>query len=260
MKKEGIKQATKKVGNTLSKNSPTILTGLSVAGLLTTTVMAVKATPKALEMIQMEEDLREGRNYSVPMEKMDVVKLVWKNYIPTVIMGTVTIGCIIGANKINLRRNAALASVYSITEATLKEYQSKVVETIGVNKEKKIKDEIAKDKVQAKPVKPNELIITGNGETLCFDPLSGRYFKSDIETIRKSENLLNKELLNSDFVSLNDVYYEFGLDNTAMGDEIGWHIQDGMLEFEFSSQLSTDGIPCLVISYKLTPRYDYLDI
>lgn len=251
-----IRKVGQQVTRVISRNSPTILTSLAVAGLVTTTVMAVRATPKALQILKMEQDYRADEL----LTKFDIVKLTWPYYAPSAVMGLVTIACIISANSINLRRNAALASVYSLAEASLKEYRSKVIETIGEKKERKIKDEIAKDKITKNPPKENEIILTGKGETLCYESLSGRYFKSDIEKIRKAENEINKEILNNNFISLNEVYDSLGLANTKMGDEVGWCVDDhGLVSFSFSSHLTEDGIPCLVVDYDIGPRYDFMD-
>lgn len=247
-----IKKATKELGKLISKNSPTILTGVSVAGLVTTTVMAVRATPKACRLID-EWEYKNG----FP-KKMDVVKITWKCYVPAVIMGSVTIACMISANSINLRRYAALASVYSLSEAALKEYQAKVVETIGAGKERQIKDEIAKDKVMNNPPKDGEVILTGKGDTLCLEWLSGRYFRSNIDKIKKAENDLYADLLQDDFISVNDVYYALGLANTGLGDEMGWKVDDGKFAFDFSSQLTPDGEPCLVVNYFIPPTHEYM--
>lgn len=281
MEVKGIKQLSLKIGRTLARNSPTILTGLSVAGLVSTVVMAVQATPKALHIIddevfrRYEESLidkdhsfleylncPEGHDVSARirmLSKKELIQLTWRCYIPSAIMGGLTIACVIGANSINLRRNAALASVYSFTETALKEYQAKVVETFGENKAQKIKDELAKDKIQKNPVVNKEIIITGKGDTLCYDSISGRYFKNDIENIRKIQNELNRDLLSDMFISLNDVYYAFGLSGTKLGDELGWDINEGLIEFGFSSQLTEDGTPCLVLEYSVEPRYNYRD-
>lgn len=254
--KNEIAKVVKKVSHTVSKNSPAILTGLAIAGVVSTTVLAVRATPKALQLIEVERQNQEADDESgcIPeLSKVDIVKTTWKCYIPAALMGGATIACVIGANTISTRRNAALAGVYTLTEAALKEYQAKVVETIGETKNEKIKDEIAKERIQANPVGANEVIITGNGEMLCYDVLSGRYFKNDIENIRKLQNELNRDLLNQMFISLNDVYYALGLANTKMGNELGWSVEDGLIDFDFRSQLTEDGVPCLVIDYKVGP-------
>lgn len=256
-------QGIQKLGNLLAKNSPTILTGIGVAGLITTTAMAVKATPKALLILEEEKYNREKEceniGESAPISAKDMILLTWKCYLPAAIVGTITIACIISANSINLRRNAALAGLYSLSETALKEYQAKVVETIGKNKERAIKDDLAKDKIMKNPVSEREIVITGNGETLCYDAMSGRYFKSDIEEIRRVINKLSRDMMSDMNITLNEVYNELGLKSTKIGDMVGWHIDDGLIEPDFSSQLTENGTPCLVLDFREEPRYLYRD-
>lgn len=250
MYKRNITNAAKSVWEAISKNSPTILTGLSVAGLCTTAIFAGKATPKAIILIEEERKKREE-----PLAKADILKLTWKCYIPTACIGAATIACIIGSNSINQRRNAALATVYGLTEAAFREYKEKVVETIGKNKELKVRDEISSDRIKANPPGESEVIFTGKGEVLCYDSLSGRYFRSDIEKIRRSINDINKNFLSDMWVGLNDLYYELGLAGTKLGDEMGWDLDNGLVDVSFSSGLTEEGEPCLVLNYSVTPRF-----
>jgi hypothetical protein len=249
---------TKSVGQFLTVNSPTILTGLAVGGFLTTIVMVVDATPKAIFLIKAEEDERRDMctitDVVEPLSKIDIIKVTYKVYIPAALMSLVTIGCIVGSNSINLRRNAALASAYSIIETTFKEYQEKVVETIGKNKEIKIRDDIAQDKINANPVGDSTIIITGKGETLCYDTLSGRYFKSDVESIRRIQNELNHKMLTEMVISVNDLYYELKLDGVGFGKDTGWGVDQGMLDIHFSAKLTPDYQPCIVLSYSCPPK------
>lgn len=250
---------TKSVGLMLAKNSPTILTGLSVTGLVSTVILAVKATPKALSLIDDErlERADEDENFiygSTPLPKKDLIKLTWKCYIPTAVTGALTVACIVSGNSIHLRRNAALAGLYSLSEKALKEYKTKVVETIGKNKERDIRDEIAKDRVLNTPIVDSEVILTGKGNVLCLETLSGRYFRSDIEQIKRVLNGLSRELLSDMFVTLNEVYYGLGLSATKMGEMVGWNIDDGLIEADFSAQLGEDGNPCIVLDFTIMPR------
>jgi hypothetical protein len=157
-----------------------------------------------------------------------------------------------------MKRNAALAGAYSLTEAALKEYQAKVVEKIGEAKHREIKDDIAKEKIERNPVSKSEVIVTGMGETLCLDAFSGRYFKSDMETIKRALNKLSRDLMTDMFVPLNSVYSELGLERSKMGDLLGWHVDqvgsDLILPY-FSSQLADDGRPCLVMDFETEPKY-----
>ncbi len=264
MNKSNLTKSFKSLQTAVMKHSPEILTGMGIAGMLTTTVLAVKATPKALRLIKNEEKSREEidsySQQSLPMTKMDIVKTTWKCYIPAAITGTVSIACLVGASSVNSKRNAALATAYTLSETALREYKDKVVETIGERKEQVVRDAIAKDKIEKDPVTNNEIIITGKGETLCYDVISGRYFKSDIDKLNKSVNELNRRMMDEMYISVNDFYCEVGLSQVAVGEELGWNIDRGFLELDYSSQLADDGTPCLVIGYSLAPKYDFRKI
>ena len=245
----GIKEVTKQVGIFVTKNSSTILTGIGVGGFISTVVMAVNATPKALQLI---DEAYEGRESTSELSKLEVVKVTWKCYLPTAITAALSISCIIGANSINLKRNAALASVYSVAKKSLDTYQAKVIETIGEKKNKEIREEIVKDTLERTPVNEKQVIITGKGDMLCFDECSGRYFKGNIEDIRKAENKLNKDLICDMWVSLNDLYDELGLDTVKIGDDIGWTI-DNNVQFDFTSKIADNGEPCIVVGFWVDP-------
>jgi len=240
----------------LERESPTILTGLGITGIATTAIMAVRATPKALYLLEKEgEERYRDESKREPISKIDTIKITWKCYLPATLVGVATAACFIGAHSINLRRNAALASLYSITEASLKSYQEKVIEVIGKNKEEKIHDALVQDKLIQNPVSKNEVVLTGNGETLFYDSWSGRYFKSDMEKVRKAQNDLNHDLLGGDmFLSLNSLYEELGLERVDAGSEIGWTFDYGMLEIKFTSKITDTGIPCIVMEYSIHPK------
>lgn len=252
MKKE-ITKSFLSLKRAIKKHSPEILTGIGIAGMITTTVMAVRATPKALILIEE----RKEEIGAEKIETVDVVKTTWLCYIPAAITGTLSIACLIGASSVNARRNAALATAYTLSESALKDYQGKVVEMFGEKKHETVKDAIAKDKIEKNPIATQEVIITEKGNTLCYDVLSGRYFKGDIDKIKKAENELNRQMRDEMYISLNDFYYEIGLENIKLGDELGWNINEGYIDLSFSSQLASDGTPCLVIDYAVAPRYDY---
>lgn len=255
MKKE-LAKSFLSLKTAIKKHSPEILTGIGIAGMITTTVMAVRATPKALILIEE----RKEEIGAEKLEAMDMVKTAWACYIPAAITGTLSVACLIGASSVNARRNAALATAYTLSESALKDYQGKVIEMFGEKKNEAVKDAIAKDKVEKNPVVTREVIITEKGNTLCYDAISGRYFKSDIEKIKKAECELNRQMLDDMYISLNDFYYEIGLDSVKLGDELGWNVDSGYIDLSFSSQLASDGTPCLVIDYSVAPRYDYRNL
>lgn len=254
MSKEGLKRTIKSAGKVLTKYSPGILTGIGIAGMIGATFMAVKATPKALYLIESKKEESEVEE----LTPVETIKTCWKCYIPTTLTTVLSAACLIGASTVSAKRNAALATAYSISEAALREYQEKVVEVIGEKKEKAVRDAVAKNQIERDPVTKSEVvIIDSNSNTLCYEPLSGRYFKSTIDKIKKAEIKLDRQMIQEMYVSLNDFYWEIGLDGTDLGDQMGWNLSKGYMDLSFSSQLADDGTPCAVIVYGIPPVYDY---
>jgi hypothetical protein len=244
------------------KNSPSIMTGLGVGGVLTTAILAVGATPKAIELVE-EEDARRVQAWEKdkiiyePPSKLDMVKLTWKLYLPSALMGVATIACIVGANSIHLRRSAALAGAYSLADTALKEYQAKVLQQLGEKKEQSlIRDEIAQDKLNANPVDGKQVIVTGNGDCMCYEALSGRYFKSSMNAIKTAEANFNHDLFTGRIAygTLNEFYDNLGIEHSTMGENTGWSVNQP-LNVIYSSKIAVpSNEPCLVLQYSTPPR------
>ncbi len=270
MGKIDLAKVGRNVAMNLKKHSPEIMTGIGIAGMATSTVLAVRATPKALMLIEEEKrrlnaDIRQAAKANgdevIPvvdkLTPIDTVKTTWKCYIPAAAMGTVSMACLIGACSVSVRRNAALAAAYTLSESMLKDYRGKVIETVGEEKEKEVRKAVAKEQIERNPVENNEVIITSTGDDLCYDVLSGRYFKSDISKIKQAVNEINRQLLFDTYVSLNSFYYAIGLDGTKIGDDLGWTVEKGLIELDFDAKLDAGGTPCVVLDYTNMPFYDY---
>lgn len=251
MNKQIVKNALKSFQAALKKHSPEILTGIGVAGMAAAAVLAVKATPKALQEIERKERENKG-----PLTGPETVKAAWKCYIPAAVTGVCSAACIIGASSINARRNAALVTAYTISETALKEYRDKAVEVVGEKKEQAIRDAVARDKLEKAHVESREFVPTGRGGTPCFDPLTNTCFKSDIETLRRAENTLNKQMRDEVRITVNEFLQEIGLEpcDDSIGENMGWDIDKGYIDLDFSSQL-LDGVPYLVIGHHNPPQY-----
>lgn len=238
----------------LSKHSPEILIGLGITGMITTTVLAVKATPKALKLIEKKKK-EEHKDKLTPVE---TVKTTWKCYIPAVATGVTSAACLIGASSVNARRNAALATAYKLSETAFTEYRDKVVETIGEKKESAVYDKIAQERIEKNPISTSEIIVTEKGNTRFLDGMSGRYFTSDIEKVKKVVNDINNRLLTDfcGYVTLSELYDELNLRHTDISDNIGWRADRGQLKVHYSAQISPeDGVPCIVMNYTNPPEY-----
>lgn len=262
MSKLALSKFARDVRLTLSKHSPEILIGFGIAGMITTTVLAVKATPKALQLI--DEKKKELEVEKLP--PVETVKATWKCYVPAAVTGAASVACLIGSHSVNAKRNAALATAYKLSETAFAEYRDKTIETVGEKKERTIRDKVSAQQIQDNPRSNAEVIVTGKGKTLCFDPLSSRYFYSDLEKIKRAENKLNKEIICDPFetgVSVNDFYDEIGLPHTMTGDSMGWRRADYLIDIYPSAQMAEEGTdyegePCIVLNHSNPPKYDLL--
>lgn len=262
MNTQALSKMARNVKVSLSRHSPEILMGIGITGMITTTVLAVKATPKALELIEIEKE-ELGVDKLTPVE---TVKTTWKCYVPAVISGVASIACLIGSNSVNARRNAALATAYKLSESAFSDYRDKVVETIGEKKERTVRDKVAEEQIKSNPVNRSEVIVTGKGQTLFFDPWTHRYFYSSIDKINRAINKLNHKINTSAFmnegVTLNDFYDEVGLPGSMTGEGLGWNLNTGLIEFYPSAQMveegeEHEGEPCIVLDFSSNPpQYD----
>lgn len=246
-----IKTIAKSVWAGAKKHSPEILIGMGIAGAASSVIFAVKATPKA--MILLEEKRQEMGVEK--LEAKEIIKTAAPVYIPTAVSFGVSVACIVGASSMNARRNAALTAAYTLSESTLRTYRDKVLETVGEDKEREIRQKAAIEQQQSTP-EPQTLVVSSTaGQLKCFDSLSGRYFVSTKNEIDKAVNEFNRQLRDDMRISLNDWYDLIGLDTNKLGDMLGWDIERGYVETCYASRLDEDGLPCLVVNYVEPPHY-----
>ncbi|MBD9004648.1 MAG: hypothetical protein EGR21_09570 [Faecalibacterium prausnitzii] len=246
-----IKTMAKSVWAGAKKHSPEILIGMGIAGAASSVIFAVKATPKA--MILLEEKRQE-----LGVEKLEakeIIKTAAPVYIPTAVSFGVSVACIVGASSVNARRNAALTAAYTLSESTLRTYRDKVLETVGEDKEREIRQKAAIEQQQSTPEPQTLVVRSAAGQLKCFDSLSGRYFVSTKNEIDKAVNEFNRQLRDDMRISLNDWYDLIGLDTNKLGDMLGWDIERGYVETCYASRLDEDGLPCLVVNYVEPPHY-----
>ena len=222
----------------LRTNSPQMLAGLGVLGVIGTGVLAAKGAFDAAETIR----LSAAEDDSIK----EKAKLTWTHYIPAASVGVVTIGCITGSTRLHGKRAAAAVSAYTITEQAFSEYRHKVREELGEHKEQVLRDDIARKKVEENP--SGGVVIAGDGNVMCCELYTGRYFMSSMENLRQAMNTTNQSVVNDYYVSLNEFYDNVGLPHTATSSELGWD-SDRLMELEFSTVLSEDGKPCLAFNY-----------
>lgn len=239
------------------KHGSTILTCVGAGGVVATTVMAVKATPKAMVLIEEAEDLKGEK-----LTPLETVQVAWKPYVPAVVTGTATLACIFGANALNKKQQASLMSAYALLDQKYKEYRNKVSDIYGDEADKELEEEIARDHYEEYDHKGP----LDNGEILYYDEFSHRYFMADPERVKNAEYEFNKYFSIVGDGSVNDYYELLGIPKVMGGDEFGWSVCAGAawygyqwIEFIQEKVTMDDGLEVIIISMPNEPTVDYLD-
>ena len=256
----------KSITGFLSKNSPTILTIMSAVGLVSTVVMAVKATPNAQDALYDAEEEKGKATDCYDLTVSETVKVAGPYYIPAALMGGMTLACIFGAHYCSKKQREVLASSYILAQTTLQEYQRKVVVRIGVNKERDMRNEVRQavaDK-QAPPANyisdSKEAILTGHGNSLFYDIPSDTYFRSDIQFLRAQQNELNSRMISGyePYLDYNDIRSAWGLPWFKLGSEM-IVTPERQLSLHFDPEMMENGEVRINLDYELYPKSEVLN-
>ena len=241
----------------LKRNSATILTCVGAAGVIATTVTAVKATPKALILLENAKQ-EKGED----LTKLETVKIAGPAYIPSIVLGVSTLACIFGANVLNMRGQASLMSAYALVDSSYKDFRKKVDELYGEEAGTQVRAEIAKDKYEEEPIKAVE-----DGKRLYYDYYSDRYFEAAPFAVQKAEYEVNSTLMMDECVYLNDWYKALDLEPLEHGRDFGWSTSvnydaywQTWIDFHHEKVVMDDGLECIIISFKQEPYPDFDDM
>lgn len=263
MNKVTIINAAKAFKNGVVKHGPAILTGIGILGMGTAMYSAIKATPKAMLLIdQKREEL--GLEPEDSLKPVEVVKTAWKPYVPAAVLAITSAGCFIGANTINARRNAALATAYQVSTTAFKEYRDKVMKTVGEETAHGIREKIVDDKKERIVENHQEgqtVIVSGGRNEMILEPLTNQTFYSSINAVEKIVNDLNGRMIDGMemYISLNEFLDAFNLPHHIMGEEIGWAVHD-RIDIAFDSKITDKGEACITIDYLRPPFHGFRDL
>lgn len=238
------------------QHSPEILCVAGIVGVVGAAVTACVATTKISKITEehketmdaihtMKERLEKGEEipeYSMQDVKKDTtityvqtgLKFA-KTYAPAVILGTLSIGALVGSNRILRKRNAALAAAYTAVDSAFKKYRQNVVERFGEETDKELRYSIKKEKVEVekevdgkiKKVKETvETAAVGHSEyAKFFDASCKGWTKSpeyNLSFLRGVQETCNRKLRVQKYLFLNDVYDALGIERTRAGQVVGW--------------------------------------
>lgn len=237
----------------LRKNASTILTCVGAAGVVATTITAVKATPKAMMLLENAEK-EKGED----LTKFEVVRVAGPAYIPAIVTGAATIACIFGANALNKRSQAALMSAYALLDNSYKEYRKKVEDIYGEEGQERIRNEIAKDRYEKIGLVPSE------DKQLFYDEFSGQYFESTMEDVLRAESEVNRDIQMQGFASLSEFYEKLGIEEYDDGGALGWseggnfaRYWQSWVDFSHMKTLIDDDLECHILTMWSEPYMEY---
>lgn len=228
---------------------PGIVLGLGIGCMIMSTLEGIIYAPDAKEAI-------EEKKKELNVEKLSIVDTIRTGgpyMAPCAAAGITGIVCILTSTNKMINIGAGAMAACTLAETTTRELREKTKELVGSKKNKQIQEAIAEDSLAKCPKANREVIITGRGNSLCFDKLTGKYFRSNIDSIQKIENKLNSKLNKDDVVTVNEYCWALGISPVKLGDETGWTRYQGLLEFNFTGGISDDGEPCIIVDININP-------
>lgn len=254
-----VSRSLHKVGFKFKKHSPEILIVAGTVGAVASAVMACKATLKVNEIVEETKEtvdkihegvaeqkkLPDGTEYTQEMANQDLLVVYaqtgWKFvklYGPSVVLGVVSLGCMIGSNQILRKRNVALAAAFKAVDTSFKEYRGRVVERFGEKLDRELRYNIKAKEVEEIVVDEdgNETTVTKTVEvmdpnsvhniySIIFDDGNTGWSKNaelnKVFLIQQQE-AANFRLKTQGILTLNEVYDMLGAPRTAYGQVAGW--------------------------------------
>lgn len=260
-----LNEAKQKALEFAEANAAVLLTAGGVVGTVGTGVLAWRGGYKACEVISVLEyehtvslgsaELNNGPE-EAPPSTWDKAKGLAPHAIPPILIGGATITSIIMGHKVSAQKAAALVAAYGLAERNFSEYKEKVAEKLTGPKKQQIDDELAQERVKNTP--GSSQIIVMDGEVLCFDQPTGRYFRGSMEQIKRAVNALNAEIQQHGFADAQFFYDELELDKTTWTKAVGWGNTGDLVELEITTTQTPDGKPCLAIDFSRLPYPDYM--
>lgn len=249
-----LSRSINKFGLKVKKHSPEILLVAGVVGVVTSAVMACKATTRVNEVLNnakeqtdkvhqvLEDENIPAEQYTEEDGKKDLAIIyaqtglnLVKLYGPSVLLGTLSIASILASNNILRKRNIALAAAYTAVDTSFKDYRRRVVERFGEKLDKELRYDIKAEEVTTTTTDENgkettvtEVVNVGHDQSdyaKCFDECNPNWTRdADLNFcfVKQVQNYMNERLQREGFIFLNDVYAALGFPKTRGGQLVGW--------------------------------------
>jgi len=257
MKKKSIKKLLNTTAKFAKRNSSTVMIVLSAGGMIAGGFLLGKGAAKAHNDIEEKKE-ELGVDKLTPKE---TVKTTWKSFAPGTVVTGVSLTAFALGHKVKAEKFASLLAAYKIVKDDLSDHKEIASDILEPEQIEKIEDAVAQKKVDKNPPTDNNVVILGeDADTLFYDELSGRYFKSTLNRVKDAQNRFNEKLQFSmgSYASLNDLYDELDLERTKLGDDLGWDVMHGLVYLKLDrATVAPNGKPAILIEFNYEPRYGY---
>lgn len=233
-----LSSAVRTAKSVITANSPVLLVGTAITGVISTGILAARGGYKARGIIDEERGRRvldaTDKEFDTELDRREAiaqipeitvkehVKLTWLCYAVPGVTAASTIASVVGVHTIHTKRHAALAGLYAVTSGKLDDYREQAEELLGTKKTQALNDAVGQKAVEATPFDSNQVVITPDGSELMLDQTSGRYFTSSVTAVERAFAQLNMQLVEDGDATLNDFYDRLGLAKIPIGDRLGW--------------------------------------
>jgi Family of unknown function (DUF6353) len=232
-KAPGLSKALGRTSLKLKKNSPHIMFGAGLAGMVTSTVLACRATlnlSDTLDQVQSDIYNARGADRDITYAYVKSAGRLGRLYGPSIGVGLVSIGLLSRSHYNLTRQNANLMAAYAALQAGYESYRARVRAELGDDRELALyRGLVAGGDSDSDDIPcltdPNEL----SPYAKFFDEYSPHFVK-DAEKNRLylqcQQNYANERLRAYGHLFLNEVYDMIGVDRTPAGAVVGWVISE----------------------------------
>lgn len=217
------------------KNAPTMLFGVGVLGMVSSTILACRATMQ-LEQVTLatKRDVHaaadNGDAKRAAMLYTKGVGKVAKLYAPSILIGVASIGCLTKSHNMLNQRNLALTAAYTAVDRAFGEYRARVVDKYGEEEDRYFRYsteevELLDEKGKLQTVRRVNTDDMPSMYARFFDQYASGWSREpeyNLVFLRCQQQWANDLLLARGHLFLNEVYDNLGLERTTAGSVVGW--------------------------------------
>jgi hypothetical protein len=275
-----IKELAKSAINGAKEHSPIIFAGLGLVAAGVTVYTAIKEAPKAKlaitnATIKKEEEIRkelapekQNSEITVRLSAAEKIAIIFKCCWPAIVAAATTIGCTVASQICAGKKLKTARTAEELANKALSDYVASSIKKVGEKKTEEIKEDAAKTALGNNPPKRDKngnIIAYGKGDYLFYDKQMNVYFWSSIDKIDRVQNDINAEILEGEFVTIDEFYERVAPDvelpsvasNLGFGAGVDEIAKNGFLKCYFTSEITDENEVRIVISYIARDRHTY---